>query len=98
MANTIVVGDRVLCQRIGEVSRGEVVLFKLPSDPKVYYLQRVIGLPGDSLQVRGQKVFINGKELLEERAYIKLEGFRDKAEAPIVKVDPKPSGATYRVY
>ncbi|MEP7336215.1 MAG: signal peptidase I [Acidobacteriota bacterium] len=98
MANTIIPGDSVLCQRISEVKRGEIVLFKLPSDQKVYYLKRVIGLPGDSLQVKGQKVFINGKELPEERAYIKLEGHRDEAEAPVVKVDPKPPDATYRVY
>ncbi len=98
MANTIIPGDRVLCQRIGEVKRGDIVLFKLPSDPKVHYLKRVIGLPGDSLQVKGEKVFISGQELPEERAYIKLEGHRSDAEMPVVKADPKPLGATYRVY
>jgi signal peptidase I len=48
MANTIVPGESVLCLLSNsEVNRGEIILFKLPSDPKVTYLKRVIGLPDD---------------------------------------------------
>ncbi|HMX28199.1 MAG TPA: signal peptidase I, partial [Blastocatellia bacterium] len=73
MANTIVPGESVLCFLSGsEVKRGEIILFKLPTDPKVTYLKRVIGLPGDRIQIRGVKVFINGAELPEERTFIEL--------------------------
>ncbi|MGE0884816.1 MAG: signal peptidase I [Blastocatellales bacterium] len=113
MQNTINIGDHLFVNKFifgkptpvlgsllptREIRRGDIIVFKLPSDPKVNYVKRVIGLPGDSVQVKGQRVFVNGKELPEERAYVKLEGNRDEAELPIVRVDPKPTGATYRVY
>ena len=59
MANTIIPGDRVLCTRgAGEIKRGDIVMFKLPEDPKVMYMHRVIGLPGETIQVKGRSVFV----------------------------------------
>jgi signal peptidase I len=96
MANTIIPGDRVLCRmHVGEIKRGDIVIFKLPTDPKVMYVKRVIGLPGETIQVKGRRVFINDKELPEERALIRLTG---EPELPIVKVEPKPQDAWYRVF
>lgn len=98
MANTLIPGDRVLCDlRGGEIKRGDIVLFKLPTDPKVMYIKRVIGLPGEAIQVKGRRVLINGKELPEERALIRLTGPQEP-ESPIVKVEPKPQDAWYRVF
>jgi signal peptidase I len=94
MANTIVPGESVLCLLTNiEVKRGEIILFKLPSDPKVTYLKRVIGLPGDRIQVRGVKVFINGAELPEARTFILL--------TPNQSVQPELSSegnGAYQVY
>jgi len=98
MANTIIPGDKVLCRmHVGEIKRGEIVIFKFPTDPKVMYLKRVIGLPGETIQVKGRRVFINGKELPEERALIRLTGLQE-SESPVVKVEPKPQDAWYRVF
>ena len=98
MANTIISGDRLLCRMYaGEIKRGDIVMFKLPTDPKVMYLKRVIGLPGETIQVKGHRVFVNGKELPEERALISLANPREP-QLPVVKVEPKPQGAWYRVF
>ena len=99
MANTIVPGDSVLCGwNVREVKRGDIVMFKLPTDPKVMYLKRVIGLPGETIQVRSHRVFVNGNELPEERALIRLTGGPQDPQSPVVKVEPKPHDARYRVF
>ena len=98
MANTIIPGDRVFCRmHLGEIKRGDIVIFKLPTDPKVMYLKRVIGLPGETIQVKGRRVFVNGKELAEERALISLANPQEP-QLPVVKVEPKPQDAWYRVF
>lgn len=43
--------------------RGEIVLFSEPKEPKRQYLKRVLGLPGDTVQVKGGQVSLNGKAL-----------------------------------
>lgn len=98
MANTIILGDRVLCRmHIGEIKRGDIVIFKLPTDPKEMYISRVIGLPGETIQVNDRRVFINGAELPEERAVVRLSSLLEP-ESPVVKVEPKPQDAWYRVF
>lgn len=46
--------------------RGDVVVFKYPEDPATNYIKRVIGLPGDTIEIRQKVVFINGEEIKAE--------------------------------
>jgi len=43
--------------------RGDIIVFKLPSDNKTDYIKRLIGLPGDRIQVKAGVVSVNGKEI-----------------------------------
>lgn len=47
--------------------RGDVVVFKLPTDDKTDYIKRVVGLPGDSIQMRHGVLYINGKAVPKKR-------------------------------
>jgi signal peptidase I len=98
MANTIIPGDQVIVSRsVDEVKRGDIVVFRLPKDPQVLYIKRIIGLPGEELQVRGRKVFINGQEMPEQRVSVKFsEQYGPLRE---VKAEPSPpASAAYRTY
>ena len=82
---------------VGEIKRGDIVMFKQPTDPNAMYMHRVIGLPEETIQVKGRRVFINGDELPEERALARLTGSQ-QADLTVDKVEPKPEGASYRVF
>ena len=47
------------------IRRGDVIVFKYPADPERDFIKRVIGLPGDKLELRRKKVLINGQPIDE---------------------------------
>ncbi len=81
MENNLLIGDHLLVNKfavgptasglerallpIATIRRGDVVVFKYPVEPDRDFIKRVIGLPGEALEVRGREVLINGKVLEE---------------------------------
>src|SRR5204862_877101 len=48
-----------------EIRRGDIIVFRYPLQPDTDFVKRVIGLPGDIVEIHNKKVFINGRELEE---------------------------------
>ncbi len=45
--------------------RGDIIVFHFPKNPKRDFIKRIIGLPGEKIEIRGGRVFINDRELME---------------------------------
>jgi signal peptidase I len=81
MENNLLIGDHLLVNKLvsgpsltsfermvlplREPKRGDVMVFKYPDEPERDFIKRVIGLPGDTLELRSKKVYINGQPLDE---------------------------------
>ncbi len=68
---------------LGEIEHGDMVVFWYPYDPSKSYIKRVIGVPGDQIEIDQGTVILNGKRLVE--SYVP-EGFRDTASMVLTKV------------
>ncbi|MCF4994015.1 signal peptidase I [Pseudomonas syringae] len=52
---------------VGDPQRGDVMVFRYPSDPNVNYIKRVVGLPGDTIRYTAEKrLFVNGESVAEQ--------------------------------
>jgi signal peptidase I len=65
---------------LGDINRGDTVVFLAPDDDTKSYIKRVIGLPGDTIEVDDGYVVVNGKKLVEN--YVPPE-FRDDRSYPL---------------
>ncbi|MEO9877692.1 MAG: signal peptidase I [Anderseniella sp.] len=94
---TMLVGDYITgdpSAYIGrDPQRGDVVVFKLPNDNKTDYVKRVIGLPGDRVQMVDGVLYINGIAVPRKEV-----GFHQEKSAPKARVfeETLPNGVNYR--
>ena len=77
MEPTFEEGDYLIVDEITykfrEPKRGEVVVFKYPANPSQRYIKRIVGLPGETVEIKEGKIIIfnlKGKQILDESAYL----------------------------
>ena len=77
MENTIMTKDRLIGFRFSywfdEPQRGDIILFSYPVDEKQTYIKRVIGLPGETIQIIDGMIYINGSVYLETQGFPQME-------------------------
>lgn len=75
MEDTISIGDRVfgnrLAYKFGDPERGDIAIFKYPDDESVLFIKRVIGLPGDKVEIRDGLVYLNDSADPLEEDYLR---------------------------
>jgi signal peptidase I len=79
--------ERIIVNKFGyrfhPIERGDVVVFWYPRDPSVSFIKRVIGLPGDTVELRNGSLYVNGRLTVEN--YLKPQ-FRDDETRPPVQI------------
>ncbi len=76
MEDTLLVGDHLIVDKFGSrpLDPGHVVVFKSPEQPETDLIKRVIGLPGETVELRGRTVYIDGQPLTEPYTRFMLSG------------------------
>ena len=78
-------------------ARGDVVVFRLPRDPGQNWVKRVIGLPGDRIQVLGGRVIVNGRDI--PRTPLGFAQDHDAPARPVMQMrETQPNGRAYVTY
>lgn len=79
------------------INRGDIVVFKYPIDPQTNFVKRVIALPGETVEYRGDHVYINGELLPEHRVFVEPDDNTPR-ELQTAEDEPAPPGAKWPAY
>jgi signal peptidase I len=105
MIPTLQIGDHILVNKLaygirvplwghylvdfGKVQRGDVIVFIFPEDRSKDFIKRVVGVAGDTVEVRGKKVYINGQQVADPHAH--FEGDDPQNVLPASRDDYGPT-------
>lgn len=80
--------------------RGDVVVFRLPSNPSIDYIKRLVGLPGETIQMIGGRLYINGGLVEREPVgLVQSDDNTDLVERPAMEyIETLPGGIMHRIY
>jgi signal peptidase I len=98
MENNLLIGDHLLVNKfvfgptgaeravlpVRDIRRGDIVVFKYPVEPERDFIKRVIGLPGDTIELRAKKVYVNGQP--QDEPYVHFLTMSDGGEVTSMDV------------
>ncbi len=112
MIPTLLIGDYIMVNKfiyspaatslessllpVRNIARGDIIVFKYPEEPEVDYIKRVIGLPGEFIEIKNKTVYINGVALTEAYKIHETDLNPDswakikEGEAPLSAAEPAP--------
>ncbi len=92
-----IIGSRVPYM-LGSPQRGDIIIFHLPKAKNTQYVKRLIGLPGDTIQMRGGRLYINQKLIPKQKTkpYVLSQPDGKIVNTPRFK-ETLPNGVTYTV-
>jgi len=85
MDPTLPIGDQLIAVRTGSVNRGDIVAFEYPLHREVIFAKRVVGIAGDTVEIRTKRLFVNGEAVAEPYAV-----HLDPAVYPAMGTFPEP--------
>ncbi len=59
---TVMSGDRIIVNKLASAERGDTIVFAWPCNPTTKFIMRVVGMPGETIEVRCSRVYVNGTE------------------------------------
>jgi len=101
MLPTLQIGDHLLVNKFlywfTDPQRGDVIVFKFPQDEERDFIKRVIALPGDKVEVRGKRVYVNDKPVQESYAVHLDPSMQENPHSPRDNFAPvqAPSGQLF---
>ena len=66
MEPTVEKGEYVLINKVADVQRFDIIMFQSPDKRYQHFLKRIVGLPGDTVEFKGDKLILNGRRITEE--------------------------------
>lgn len=98
MLPTLLIGDHLLVNKfiygirmpftgkilvpIKQPQHGDVVVFRFPKDRSIDYIKRVVGIPGDTVEIKDKKVFVNGKPVVNSHAHFSSAAILEAKSSP----------------
>jgi signal peptidase I len=97
MEDTLLIGDYIMVNRfmyspayfdwerkllpVRDIRRGDVVVFKFPAEPEIDYIKRIVGLPGDTIEVRDGYLYVN--DALQNEPYVNSSYRHGESYGPV---------------
>jgi signal peptidase I len=99
MLPTIEAGDHLLVSKLtGRVGRGDIIVFQLPTDPNLVYVQRVAAVGGDIIASEEADVLVNGQAARSERIGVEQRMDPVRGEHTVERWRETTDGKTYIIY